>query len=477
MVAIIVLLLIGWPQVQPAAEDYRIGANPRLQAETTLRSVDWQLLQQRLLLDSGDSRLFVSYGMTYGTATAAAGGELQYLSGGVRTPQLIAGTVQPGGLLREINRPTRFSSASDVYRQAPGLMLNSAIEPGRRYGLQVQPWQAAPALFGVLNDNASQSLGVHWSLGDYPLQLRTLLLTTDAPADSVDDHWYTEYPRFSGGRVNHLSGEARLQGQQGHVALAAIGSGGPLTAGAAAGRIHAGYRATGLSARALWALSQPGYVTPEGRFWRDRQHRAVDLRLGRTRGGFVELEAAQRLTRAPLRRQRSAPQRTHYAALAGVNEIALSGVRLSAAAGGAQTTTRDDRAREGHRVRAESRLAIRAGRTAARISAQRRWQESRHEHDRLELSASRGGMLALETILVATLQPRQQARYQARAEARLRAGRMLLFARVATLKENTLDEVAAWQSVPLSVTVGGTWRFDLPQPVTTLQPSALRVPE
>ena len=473
MVAIIVLLLIGSPQVQPAAQDSRIGANQRLQAEATLRSIDWQLLQQRLLMDSGDSRLFVAYGL----ATADAAGELDYLSGGVRTPQLTAGAVMPGGLLREISRPTRFGPASDVYRQQPGLMLDSTIEPVRRYGLQVQPWRAAPALFGVLHDNASQSLGMHWSLGDYPLQLRTLLLTTDAPADSVDDYWYTEYPRFTGGRVNHLSGEARLQGQQGRVALAAIGSGGPLTAAAAAGRLHVGYRATGLSARAVWSLTQPGYVTPEGRFWRDRQHRAVDLRVGRTRGGFIELEGAQRLTRAPLRERRSAPQRTHYAALAGFNEIALSGVRLSAAAGGARTTTRDERAREGRIVRAESRLALRAGRTVARISAQRRWHDSRHEHDRLELSASRGGMLALEAQLVATLQPRQQARYQARAEARLRAGSMLLFTRVTTLQENRFDEVAAWQSVPLSVTVGGTWRFDLPHPATTRQPSGLRVPE
>ncbi|TVQ40164.1 MAG: hypothetical protein EA384_03840 [Spirochaetaceae bacterium] len=461
--------------VLPAAS--RTVERGALQGESALRVVDGRLLEQRLLFDSDDSRAFMAYGL--------ASDELQYLGGGVRTPQLTAGTVELRGLLRELNRPTRFTPGSDVYRQDPGLALDATLAPTRRYGVQLQPWRPAPALFAALRDGAPESLGMHLGLGEASLRLRGLLLTTDAPADTVDDGWYTEYRRFTGGRLDHIAAELILRADRTRLAAAAMRSAGPFTAPSSAVRLHGGLRTAALRANGVWAVVQPGYVTPEGRYWRDRQQRALDLRLGRTRGAFAEFDAGQRLTRAPLRAGRSEPQRLSGAVRAGTSEAALGQLRLTVVGGGSHAVTRDERGRRSETLSSEMRLGLRRGGTVVRGTIERTWHEGDRRHDRVELRALGGHTVMLDTRLIAVLRP-ENTYYAGRAEVRLRARQLVLHARAATLRERTIDEIADWQSIPLSVTVGGVWSFRVPYPqriatrgtaATTLQPSAPRVQE
>lgn len=466
-------------------------------AEISVRVIDGALLEQRLVIDgvrlddSRDvnerSRVFVAYGY--------ADGGTEYLSGGISIPELTAGTVRLQGLLREIQRPTRFSPSSDVYRERPTLVLDSAMAPTSRLGVQLQPWSAAPALLATVRDNAAESVGLamHYAAG--PVIFSALLRTGDAAPEPQDTVWYTEYPRFPGGRVHHAAAQLGLAGGALRLSGMTAVSSGPLVAPSSAVRVYAHYRAHTVRATGLWAVTRPGYVTPDGRFWRDAHHLAAAVRVGRTRGPALELEGSHRETRAPLRSGRVAPTRTDVFIRIGCHGSDWGLQRVTATAGLRVSEQVDERNRDLNSISAETALAAERpiggdGRLSARVNGRRDWENGAHERDRLEATVTVGrGQVALDSRLLLNLGEGATS-YAGRVELRARAGALRLYVRAATLEEVTVEDVAQLRSVPLIITIGGLVGFTIPrqpgtQPrrgvepaaPTTLQPAVPRAQE
>ena len=489
----------GWAAPhRSAAAPLVAPAPPPPRAELTVRATDAALLEQRLIIDGtrpggasappARSRLFMAYGY--------AEGGVDYLSGGFGSPELTVGSVTLQGLLREIYRPTRFSPSSDVYREPASLALDSSMAPPSRLGLQLQPWAAAPMLFTTVRENRVESVGLASEYRSGPLAFVALFRSGDTAAQPEEAVWYTEYPRFPGGRLHHGAAQLTLEGGGSRLSGMAALSGGPLVAASSAARLHGRYRAGALRLTGLWAASRPGYVTPDGRFWRDSYQAAAAVRLGRTRGPALEIEGSHRETRAPLRDGRVSPSRTEALVRLGTYSSDLGRQRVTAAAGLRARETVDDRGRDTDALAVESTLGVErplgsGARLVARAEARRDWADGGHQSDRLETTLSVGGPgLTFDSRILVTVRD-ADASYAGRFELRARVGALRLYVRAATLEEITADEVAQLRSVPFAIALGGSLGFDLPWqpgrnaagptgpgiiPPTDL-PAALRAPE
>lgn len=468
--------------------------------ELTLRLTDAALLEQRLIVDraqpdqatpsGASSRLFAAYG--YGDRG------LEYLSGGISTAELTVGTVKLQGLLRELYRPTRFAPSSDVYREPAALALDASLAPTTRLGLQLQPWRAVPALFATVRDDAPESVGLAAEYGAGPVTVAAILRTGVADGEAEDAVWYTEYPRFPGGRLYHAAAQLRLEGEGVRISGMSAVSGGPLVEMSTAARLHGLFRAGALRLSGLWAVTRPGYVTPDGRFWRDAGHGAAAIRVGRTRGPALELEGSHRVAGAPLRDGRVASSRSEVRSRLGTHDADWGRQRVTAAAGTRWRESRDDRGRSADAVSAEATLAaerpLGAGSrlvVRARADGRRDWADGERESDRLETRFSIGGPGLTFDSRVLVIVRDADASYSGRVELRARVGALRLYLRAATLEEVTGEDVAQLRSVPLTIALGGSLGFTVPwqpgrfapaaTPATvippTLQPAAPRAPE
>ncbi|TVR00875.1 MAG: hypothetical protein EA403_11230 [Spirochaetaceae bacterium] len=412
--------------------------------------------EHRILLDSGSTRAL---------AAAGHGRAGEFVALGFSTPQLVAGPVTVNGLIREMNRPTRYTADSTVYREETGLRLETALEPVRRYGLQVRPWGAAPALLVVMQDERPELVGAHGSFTRGALTLAATVVRAFPDGERLDESWYTEYPRFPGGTVEQAALELTVRSGRSGASAAGFLSGGGLVAAAPGGRVRLEHRGTVVRAAVVGSWVGREYAQTDGRFSRDERYTGGTTRVGRTRGFYAQAAAGERVGRAPLRDERVGTVRRDQRLAVGVAEHGRGRLRLSSAVAGGWVSTRDDRGRWVCTRTVEAIGGIRVGAARARVRLERRERDGIADRDRGEVVMGyRGRTFFGEGRMLVDAAAHGVPEFGGRLEMGVRGGGFELSGRVATIDSVTAYELVEDGRVPFSFSLSLTTRHRSSRP-------------
>ena len=441
-----------------------LGAVPLSGQEPLLRTLNrygnTSGFEHRILLDTGSTRAL---------AAAGLGPDGRFAVLGLSTPQLVVGPVSIHGLIREMNRPTRYTADSAVYREATGLRLETALEPVRRYGLQVRPWGAAPALLVVMQDERPQLVGVHGSFTRGALTLAAAVVRAFPDGERLDESWYTEYPRFPGGTVEQAALELTVRGDRSGASVAGFLAGGGLVAAAPGGRVRLEHRGAVVRAAVVGSWVGREYAQTDGRFSRDERYTGGTARVGRTRGFYAQTAAGERVGRAPLRDERVGTVRRDQRLAVGIAEHGRGRLRLSSAVAGGWVSTRDDRGRWVGTRTVEAGGGIRVGAARARIRLERREQDGSADRDRGEVVVGyRGRTLFGEARLLVDAAADGVPEIGGRLEMGVRRGGFEVTGRIAGIDPVTADELVEDRRVPVSFTLTLTTRHRPSRPRAAL---------
>ena len=441
-----------------------LGAAPLSGQEPLLRTLNrygnTSGFEHRMLLDSGTTRAL---------AAAGQGPDGRFAVLGLSTPQLVVGPVSIHGLIREMNRPTRYTVDSAVYREATGLRLETALEPVQRNGLQVRPWGAAPALLVVMKDERPELVGAHGSFARGALTLAAAVIRAFPEGERLDESWYTEYPRFPGGTVEQAALELTVRSGRSGVSAAGFWSGGGLVAAAPAGRIRLEHRGAAVRAAVVGSWVGSEYAQTDGRFSRDQRYVGGTARVGRTRGFYAQAAAGERVGRAPVRDERVGTVRRDQRVTVGVAEHGRGRLRLSSAVAGGWVSTRDDRGRWVCTRTVEASGGIRVGAARARVRLERRERDGSADRDRGEVVVGyRGRTLFGEARLLVDAAAHGVPEFGGRLEMGVRGGGFEVTGRIAGIDPVTADELVEDRRVPVSFTLTLTTRHRPSRPRAAL---------
>jgi hypothetical protein len=183
----------------------------------------------------------------------------------VETPWLVAGPLQPAGLLREVQNPLGFSAGSSVFQERTGLSLDLSILGGRTC-FACLPIPGALGLFCLPMTDESLAIGLFVSAAPAAwLGMEAEIQVEDVAPAGAATEWFPDRPAFPGGALVQLAGRIRAR-VPGFAACGTIGC--SLAETAPPGgffHLESEYKNGPAEVALLVGAAGEGYRTPAGR--------------------------------------------------------------------------------------------------------------------------------------------------------------------------------------------------------------------
>lgn len=242
-----------------------ISADPRTapegEIETRMES-GTPLVSSRIIMDWPEVRTGIA--VEYGHDGP------RFLSGGISSVPITAGTLTPQGLFREMNDPAGYSAASTVFLEPDRYVLERGFGRISRYGLVVSlPPAGDSCIFLIGNYSGTFSAGL---LGVFPLSERIILslLTRGevfSPPGTDEDTWFfEEWGKADVPSAGHFAAKVTLKRRMLKLSLCAGGSAAESLVPGGFIRIFGGLKLGGFEVEGFSTLVSDSYFGSSGKY-------------------------------------------------------------------------------------------------------------------------------------------------------------------------------------------------------------------